>query len=212
MKRPSVLLADDHPILLEGLKTLLEQEFRIVEAVEDGRKVLKAAVELRPDLIVLDISMPNLNGIEAARILKKAIPGVKIIILTMHADPVFAAEALEAGALGYVLKRSTSNDLIRAMHRALRGHRFISHPIAAGTPSRRGEPDQGWPLLSELTPRQREVLQLVAEGHSLKEIASQLEVSVKTVEFHKYRLSKALGLRTTAELTAFAIRHGLVAP
>lgn len=212
MNKPSVLLADDHPILLEGLKTLLDREFRIVEAVEDGRKVLKAAMELRPDLIVLDISMPNLNGIEATRILKKVVPGVKIIILTMHGDPVFAAEALEAGALGYVLKRSTSSDLIQAMHCALHGRRFVSHPITAGTQSDRGEPNAVPRLLSELSPRQREVLQLVAEGRSLKEIASRLNISVKTVEFHKYRLSRVLGLRTTAELTAFAIRHGIVSP
>jgi DNA-binding NarL/FixJ family response regulator len=210
VNRPSVLIADDHPILLEGVKTLVGREFRVVAAVGDGRQVVKEVARLRPDLVVIDISMPNLNGIEATRVLRRRFPGVKVVILTMHDDPVFAAEALEAGALGYVLKGSACNDLLQALHSALSARRFVSQELRSGILSALGKLHPGLFQPALLSPRQREVLQLLAEGSSLKEIASRLSISTKTVEFHKYRLCKTLGLHTTAELTAFAIRHGIV--
>jgi DNA-binding NarL/FixJ family response regulator len=210
VNRPSVLIADDHPVLLEGVKTLVSKEFRIVAAVGDGQQVLKAVGKFRPDLVVLDVSMPNLNGIEATRALRKMFPDVKVVVLTMHSDPVFAAEALEAGALAYVLKASACSDLIQAMHSALRGRRFVSRDLGCDVPSSRGQLPGGAMEPALLSARQREVLQLIAEGRSLKEIAAQLNLSIKTVEFHKYRLCRTLGMHTTAELTAFAIRHGIV--
>jgi DNA-binding NarL/FixJ family response regulator len=210
MNRPSVLIADDHPVLLEGVKTLVSKEFRVVAAVGDGQQVLKAVGKFHPDLIVLDVSMPNLNGIEATRALRKMFPDVKVVVLTMHSDPIFAAEALEAGALAYVLKGSACSDLIQAMHSALRGRRFVSQDLAGDMPSSHGQLHAGSSQAALLSARQREVLQLIAEGRSLKEIARTLNLSTKTVEFHKYRLCKTLGMHTTAELTAFAIRHGIV--
>ncbi len=210
MKRPRVLIADDHPILLQGVRTLIAPEFQVVAAVEDGRQVLKVIGKLLPDLVVMDISMPNFNGIEATRALRSRFPGIKIVILTMHEDPMFAAEALEAGASGYVLKGSACSDLLQALRTVLGGRRFVSRGLSSSVLPVFGKAHPVLPQVASLSPRQREVLQLLAEGGSLKEIASRLNISKKTVEFHKYRLCKMLGLHTTAELTAFAIRHGIV--
>ncbi len=210
MKRPRVLLADDHKIIVEGLRSLLQSEFELVGTVEDGRAMVAAAEKLKPDVIVADISMPLLNGIEAAHQLRKANVQAKIIFLTMHPDVTYATRAFEAGASGYVLKHSAPSELITAIKEALSGRTYVApaiakevlHFIAKGSRERRKD-------VIELTPRQREVLQLLAEGHSAKEIASILHISTRTVEFHKYRMMEDLGLHTNAELIQYAIKHGL---
>jgi DNA-binding NarL/FixJ family response regulator len=210
MNKPRLLIADDHTILLEGLKALLAPEFEVVATAGDGRAVLEAAEEHHPDVILLDISMPGLNGIEAARRLKQSNSDAKLIILTMHGDLSFVSAAFEAGASGYVLKQSAASELITALHDVDSGRRYISSAIqkrlGAETPAflRRSKS-----LSADLTSRQREVLQLVAEGRARKEIAQILGVSVKTVEFHKQKIAEKLGLHTDAALTAYAIRQGI---
>jgi DNA-binding NarL/FixJ family response regulator len=209
MKRPRILLADDHRIVAEGLRGLLEPEFELIGIVEDGRALLTTAEKLRPDVIVADISMPLLNGIEAVRQIKRTNEEIKVVFLTMHPDVTYAASAFEAGASGYVLKHSAPSELITAIQSALRGKTYVT-PLLAGElmhfykerPNQRDE-------LSKLTPRQREVLQLLAEGHSAKEIASILNISARTVEFHKYRMMEALGLKSAAELIRYAVKHGI---
>ncbi len=210
MTKPRLLLADDHTILIEGLKALLAPEFDVVATAEDGRAVLEAAESHRPDLILLDISMPGLNGIEAARRLSQTNPGAKIVILTMHGDLSFVRASFDVGVAGYVLKQSAATELLTALHEVTRGRSYIS-------PSIRERLGTDMPVFlmgakkgtADLTPRQREVLQLLAEGHVRKEIAQTLGVSVKTVEFHKRQICERLGLRNVAELTAYAIRHGI---
>lgn len=209
MNRLRLLLADDHKLVLDGISKLLEDEPFTIDTVEDGRQVLAVAEELQPDIIVLDISMPFLNGIDAARRLRKIVPRAKILFLTMHADQEYVREALRAGASGYLLKRSAASELVVALHEVAQGRAYISPQIAGAVLNDLRKP----PVEQErakLTPRQREALQLVAEGHSNKEIAGILGVSVKTVEYHKSCVMKALSLRTTAELTQYAIRHGLI--
>lgn len=211
MKKARVLLADDHRILLEGLSRLLEPEFELVGIVEDGRALLDAAEKLRPDVIVADISMPLLNGIEAVRRIKKAQRDVKIVFLTMHPDVSYAAAAFEAGASGYVLKHSAPSELITAITSVLAGGQYVT-PLISGELMeffRAGghkEPDG----LSRLTPRQREVLQLLAEGRSAKEIATILGISSRTVEFHKYKMMEELGVKTAVELIRFAVKQGII--
>jgi DNA-binding NarL/FixJ family response regulator len=210
MKRPRVLLADDHKIVVEGLRNLLEPEFELVGTVEDGRALVAAAAELRPDVIVADISMPLLNGIEAARQIKKADSGAKIVFLTMHPDVTYATRAFEAGASGYVLKHSAPSELVTAIREALKGRTYVTPMIAKDVlQSFMDRSHKREDVFHKLTPRQREILQLVTEGRSAKEIASLLNVSPRTVEFHKYRMMEDLGLRTNAELIQFAIKHGL---
>ena len=210
MTKPRLLLADDHTILLEGLKALLAPEFEVVATAGDGRAVLKAAEIHQPDLILLDISMPGLNGIEAARQLKQSNPSAKLIILTMHADLSFVSAAFEAGASGYVLKQSAATELVAALHEVEDGRTYISSLIqqrlGTSTPAFRRKTIK---LPADLTSRQREVLQLLAEGRARKEIAQILSVSIKTVEFHKQKITEKLGLYTDAALTAYAIRHGI---
>lgn len=210
MNRPRVLLADDHKIVVEGLRTLLESEFELVGTVEDGRALVAAAKKHRPDVIVADISMPLLNGIEAAEQLRKADPRVKIVFLTMHPDVMYASRAFEAGASGYVLKHSAPSELVTAIREALKGRTYVTPMIAKDVlqalMDRARRPGDA---LHGLTSRQREVLQLVAEGHSAKEIASVLDISPRTVEFHKQRMMEDLGVQSTAELIQFAIKHGI---
>ena len=213
MPRPRILLGDDHRMFSEGLQHILEPQFEIVSIVENGRELIAAAERLRPDVIVADISMPLLNGIEAARRIRKMPRPPKIVFLTMHEDLTFATAAFQAGASGYVLKRSAPGEIITAVQEAIRGHTYIS-PLIAGEVvniliEKRGRPEK---LKPELTSRQRETLQLLAEGKSPKEIAAILNISVRTVEFHKYRIMGATGARTVAELTRYAIAHGIVQP
>jgi DNA-binding NarL/FixJ family response regulator len=210
MKRPRVLLADDHCVVAEGLRGLLQPHFDVVGIVSDGRELLAAARDLDPDVVVLDISMPSLNGIDAARQLRAAKSRAKVVFLTMHREVAYAARALEAGASGFVLKHSVAAELVTSLQEVLKGGTYITPQIAGdllGT-FRRGTPPAAL-ALDDLTPRQREVLQLVAEGRSAKEIAAALRISRRTAEFHKARLMEALGARTTAELVQYAIRTGI---
>jgi DNA-binding NarL/FixJ family response regulator len=210
MKGPRVLLADDHRVVAEGLRGLLEPHFDVVGIVSDGRELLAAAKALDPDVVVLDISMPSLNGIDAARQLRAAKSRAKVVFLTMHREVTYAARALEAGASGFVLKHSAPSELVTAIREALQGGTYITPQIAGDLLGsyRRGIP-AGAEALDDLTPRQREVLQLVAEGHSAKEIAAVLRISRRTAEFHKARLMESLGVETTAELVQYAIRTGV---
>jgi DNA-binding NarL/FixJ family response regulator len=211
MKKPRILLADDHTLFVEALQKVLETDFDLVGSVEDGRALLKAAPRLQPDVILMDLSMPLLNGIDAARQLRRLAPDCKLVFLSMHGDPTYVTEAFRAGASGYVLKRANASELIQAIKAALRGHLYVSPLLAKSIldPLLHQPASTAGPQ-AELTLRQREVLQLVAEGRTLKEIASILCLSVKTVEFHKTQIAKQLGLHTTADLTKYAVSHGLV--
>jgi DNA-binding NarL/FixJ family response regulator len=212
MSRPRVLLADDHRMIAEALKSLLEQEFELVGVVEDGRQLVETARHLRPDVIVADITMPHLNGIDALTQLKRDNPDVRVVFLTMHKDAAYARRALDAGARGYVLKHSAQAELFLAVRAALDGETYIS-PMLAGEifQDLKVSPDHPTNPVGVLTPRQREILQLFAEGVSTKEIASRLDISPRTVEFHKYQLMDSLNLQSSAELIHFAIKNGIVA-
>jgi DNA-binding NarL/FixJ family response regulator len=211
MSKTRVLLADDHTIVAEGLRSLLESEFEFVGTVGDGRALLDAAQKLKPDVIVADISMPLLNGLDAARQLKREGATAKIIFLTMHTEAQLAAEAFRAGASGYLLKSSAGEELIAAIHEVIKGRSYVTPLITRDVLSflmdTGGQPEQ--PAV-KLTPRQREVLQLVAEGRTMKEVASILKISARTVESHKYEMMEALGVQTNAELVQYAIKIGLV--
>ncbi len=212
MKKPRVLMADDHSLILAGLRKLVEVECDVVGTVEDGRALVEAAQKLRPDLILLDISMPLLNGLEAARQLTKLVPESKVIFLTMHASPTYATEAFQAGASGYLLKRSAVSELSQAIQSVLQGQQYLTPLITKDVLDSVFKPStgkRGKPVSTALTPRQREVLQLVAEGRGTKEIATILSVSVKTVEFHRFRIMQQLDIHTTADLTKYAITHGI---
>jgi len=209
--KPRILLADDHKIVLEGLRGLLEGDFDLLGSVTNGRAMLEQVEHLKPDVVVADISMPLLNGIDAARKLRESGSKVKIVFLTMHPDVSYATRAMEAGASGYVLKHSASDELVEAIHEALAGRIYVSRSLRTPameellTPGRRHIKSG-----IELTTRQREVLQLLAEGKSAKEIAAILDLSPRTVETHKYKMMDDLGVKTTADLVQYAIRHGMV--
>jgi len=212
MSKPRVLLADDHTLVLDGFRKLLEDRCEIVGVAEDGRTLLRLARDLQPDIVTLDISMPQLNGIDAARQLKKFLPLTKLIFVTMHADPAYVNEAFKAGASGYLLKRSAGSELLQAIQSAMDGQCYVTPLVAKGLV--KSVITGGKPVVLKdepLTARQREVLQLVAEGMTVKEIASTLNISPKTVEFHKSQLMAQLDLHTTAELTKYALAHGLIA-
>jgi DNA-binding NarL/FixJ family response regulator len=213
MKHPRVLLGDDHKMFSEGLRRLLEPQFEVVGIIDNGRDLIAAVERLRPDVIVIDISMPSLNGIEAARRIQKIPHAPKIVFLTMHEDATFAKDAFRSGASGYVVKRSAPAEIITAIQEVVQGRTYIS-PIIAGDVLNTLMEKQKHPekLKPELTSRQREILQLFAEGKSPKEIAAVLKISVRTVEFHKYRIMAATGARTIAALTTYAITHGIIQP
>ncbi|MDF0664786.1 MAG: response regulator transcription factor [Nitrospira sp.] len=213
MNRPRILMADDHAIVLAGLRNLVEAEGEVVGMVEDGQSLVEAAQQLRPDIVLLDISMPLLNGLDAARQISKLVPESKLIFLTMHASPTYATEAFKAGASGYLIKRSAAAELKQAIQAVMQGQHYMTplitkEVLAATLQSTENQPSKA--LVSSLTQRQREVLQLVAEGKSTKAIASLLNISVKTVEFHKFRIMSELDLHSTAELIKYAIAEGLV--
>ena len=212
MKRARILLADDHKIVAEGLHGLLEPEFEVVGIVEDGRALVAQAKALAPDVIVADITMPLLNGIEAVLQLKKAEVAAKVVFLTMHQDATYAARAFEIGASGFVLKHSAPSELVTAIREALAGRTYVTPLIAKEVMQayRDGAARQQEPS-HKLTPRQREVLQLFAEGRSAKEVAAILKISPRTAEFHKASVMKLLRLDSTADLTKYAVRHGIIA-
>jgi DNA-binding NarL/FixJ family response regulator len=210
-RRPRVLLCDDHLLVAEALKSLLAPEFDLVGVVEDGRAMIEAAGTLRPDVIVADVSMPHLNGIDALVRLRQGGDHTPVVFLTMHRDVAFARRALEAGASGFVLKHSAPAELLTAIRAALEGQVYLTPQLAGEVlDSMKQGPGKAADPVVSLTPRQREIVQLVAEGRSAKEIAATLSISTRTVEFHKYQMMETLGLHTTSELIHFAIKHGLV--
>jgi len=207
-----ILIADDHTLLVDGFRLMLEPEFEIVGSVEDGHALLQAAETFKPDIVLMDISMPVLNGIDAARQLRKTQPNCKIIFVTMHSDSDYVTAAFRAGASGYVLKRAAASELLTAIRQVLRGLHYVTPLVTKEALGSFMDDTSGKGKLSdELTPRQREVLQLVAEGKTRKEIATLLNISVKTVEFHKAGIMNELKLRTSAQLIRYAIDHGLLA-
>jgi DNA-binding NarL/FixJ family response regulator len=211
MRKAKILIADDHKIVADGLRNILEPEFEIMKTVENGRELLEAARELHPDVIIADISMPLLNGIDAVRQIKKENESSKVVFLTMHPDVTYASEAFDVGASGYVLKHSASLELVTAIHEVLKGRTYLTPMIAAellmsyreGTHKRND-------TLTKLSARQREVLKLLVEGKLAKEVGDILNISVRTVEFHKYKMMETLNIKTSAELVQYAIRHGIV--
>jgi len=208
MGAPRVLLADDHALLLGAFEKLLAGECEIVGQVSDGRALVAAAQTLKPDLIVLDIAMPLLNGLEAGRQIKRKQKDVKLVFLTMSEDPELAAEAFRSGASGYLLKRSAASELTTAIREVMQGRSYITPLMTSGLVDSlmqsKDTPD------SDLTARQREVLQLLAEGHSMKEIAGLLKLTPRTVAFHKYEMMKRLNFTSTAELIQYAVKHHIV--
>lgn len=210
MKRPRVLLADDHKLLLEAFRKLLEPECEIVGSVTDGRALVATAQQLRPDVIVLDISMPLLNGLDAARQIKQRLPAVKLIFLTVNEDPDLVTEAFRVGGSAYLLKNSAASELFKAIEEVLQGRVYLT-PLVAGSVVESLMQDSGRGRMTDrLTPRQREVLQLLAEGRTMKEAASILKVKPRTVAFHKYRLMDELHLKTNADLLQFAIKQKII--
>jgi DNA-binding NarL/FixJ family response regulator len=209
MPRPRVLLADDHVLLLDAFRSLLGEVCDVVGSVANGRDLLNAVAELRPDIVVLDVTMPLLNGLDAARLLRQESPATRLIFLTMNEDPEVAAEAFKVGAAGYLLKSSAGSELRQAITEVALGRSYITPMVAADLLAALQEPRRG---LNEepLTPRQREVVQLIAEGRSLKEIAAILDISPRTAAFHKYRIMDQLKARSTAELVQYAVRHHIV--
>lgn len=210
MSLPRVLLVDDHRIVTEGLKNLLAAQFELAGVVADGNAMVEAARSLRPEVIVADISMPVLNGIEALEILRKDGLKIPVVFLTMHREVNYVRRALEAGAAGYVLKHAAPEELVQAVRAALEGGTFVS-PLLAGAVFKSMKDGAAAPidLVSQLTTRQRDILRLLADGHSAKEIARQLNISSRTVEFHKYKMMELLGLKSSAKLVQLAIEHGL---
>lgn len=213
MHKPRILLADDHALIIEGFTRILETRYDLVGTAPDGRALIESAKTLQPDIIILDVSMPLLNGIDAAAHLKKLCPTAKLIFVTMHADTEYVRSAFEAGASAYVLKRSAVDELEQAIRAVLAGHSYITPLITKdllsvflATPSDKASSDGG------LTLRQKEVLQLLTEGRTAKDIANVLKISPRTVEFHKGQILEHLQLENTADLIKYAVTHGLVTP
>jgi DNA-binding NarL/FixJ family response regulator len=210
MKRTTILLADDHAMFSAALQKLLEPEYEVIGRVEDGRSLVKTALDLKPDLVLVDVGMPLLNGLDAGRELKKLVPRIKIIFLTMNPDPVLANEALRIGASGYLLKSSEGDELLQAVQNALRGLSYVTLQIRQAMEEMFIRDPRSLSQQRELGERQREVLQMLAEGRSMKEIAYILHISHRTVRYHKYRIMEDLGLKTNADLVQYAIKHSIV--
>lgn len=206
MTRPRVLLADDHRLLREAFARLLEPDCEVVGTVGDGHDLLDAAPRLRPDVVVLDVAMPLMNGLDAARELKRVMPEVKVIFLTMNEDPDIAAEAFRVGASGFLLKHAAAAELVQAIQEVSRGRAYITPLATRGLVDTLLRPREPAPKAVDLSHRQREVLQLLADGHTMKEIASALKITPRTVAFHKYSMMEVLGIRTSAELIQYAVR------
>jgi DNA-binding NarL/FixJ family response regulator len=213
MTRPRILMADDHSLVLAGLRRLVAEEGDVVGMVEDGRALVEEAKKLRPDIILLDISMPLLNGLDAARQLTKLVPDSKLIFLTMHATPTYVTEAFKAGAAGYLVKQSATSELKQAIQAVLSGQHYMTPSVTKDMMGATLHPTER-PVckrpVTALTPRQREVLQLIAEGKGTRSIASMLHISIKTVEFHRTKIMEELDLHSVAALTRYAISEGLV--
>ena len=212
MARVRILLADDHTLFCNLLRDLLEPEYEVVGSMSDGRELLKAADSLRPDVVLVDIGMPSLNGLDAGRRLKQANPRVKLIYLTMNNNIEYAREALQAGASAFILKNSKSSELLHAIRDALKGVSYMAPEIRRALNEVFLRDPKAVDRPQHLTDRQREVLQMLAEGRSLREIASLLQISYRTVRFHKVRIMEELGISKNAELVKYAIKHGLITP
>jgi DNA-binding NarL/FixJ family response regulator len=210
MRRPRVLLADDHLMLLDALKSLLEPTYSVVGLVTDGRALLKAAEQLSPDLVVLDIAMPKLNGLDACQQLKQLMPGVKLIFMTMNEDPYLVGEAFRAGASGFLLKQAAGLELNEAIQQVLKGGSYVTPSSAKGLDNISLREPQNREHAPEPTPRQREVIQLLAEGRTMKEVARLLYITPRTVAAHKYSVMELLRLKSTAELVQYAIKHSII--
>lgn len=210
MSRPRVILADDHVMLLDAFEKLLVPEVDVIRKVTDGRMLLASAAELRPDVAVIDMMMPGLNGLDASRQLRVLQPNIGLVVLTMMEDPAIAAETMRLGACGFVLKRSAASELLHAIRAVLQKRSYITPLIAGGVVDALMHHGDGSVTQHELTPRQREVLQLIAEGRSMKETAGILNIATRTVAFHKYHMMEQLQIKTTAELIQFALRQHLV--
>jgi len=209
MKKPRIILADDHTILLDALKSLVEPEFEVVGLCSDGRELIKAAERLKPGVIVLDIGMPTMNGLNAGQRLKEILPTVKLVYLTMNQDPDMASEAFRLGASAYLLKTSAASELIRALREVLRGGTYVTPLMTEGMVGSFVQNFKRRKSTNHLTLRQKEVLQLLAEGRSMKEAAFILNVSPRTVAFHKYAMMDHLNIKSSAELIEYAMRSSL---
>lgn len=214
MPRPRILLGDDHALIIEGLRSLLSKDFEVVAVASNGRDVVAETERFKPDVVLLDVSMPVLNGMEAARQIRRSMPQVKLLFVTQKSDRECIQAAFRIGASGYVLKQSVVGEVGQALNDVLAGRYYVTPVLLNGIPDALFHPQQNPSELfgQTLTPRQREVLQLVAEGKSNKEIAKILNVSIKTIDFHKAGITEELGLHSTAELTRYAIERGIVGP
>jgi len=210
MRLPRIILADDHALFVEALCKLAAPHFEIVATVGDGRSLLEIAPTVKSDVVVIDVGMPLLNGLDAGRELKKKLPNMKLIFLTMNEDPDLAVEAMKAGASGYLLKTSAGSELFSAIRAALRGKSYITPQIARGMQESFIQHPRGAKRDKSLTPRQREVVQLLAEGKPMKVVADILKIAPRTVAFHKYRVMQDLGIRTNAELIQFAMKKRII--
>jgi DNA-binding NarL/FixJ family response regulator len=210
MRPPRVLLADDHEILVDGLKSVLEPQYEVVGIALDGRALLEAAAKLQPDIIVLDIAMPVLNGLDAARQLKHTMPRVKLIFLTVNKDPYIVKEAFRAGASAFLLKQSAALELTEAIRQVLKGGTYVTPRISEGLSNISLRPPKDREHAPEPTPRQREVIQLLAEGRSMKQVADALQITPRTVAEHKYKVMELLQLKSNSDLVQYAIKHGII--
>jgi DNA-binding NarL/FixJ family response regulator len=210
LRRPRIVLADDHQMLVDALKRVVEPQCEVVGTAGDGRALLEAAARLRPEVVVLDIAMPLLNGLDAARHLKRTMPKVKLIFMTMNEEPDLVGEAFRAGASGFLLKQGAAVELTEAIKRVLKGGSYVTPSAAEGQAKISLRDPKAQERVAEPTPRQREVIQLLAEGHSMKEVASTLNITKRTVAAHKYAVMELLQLRTNADLVQYAIKHRII--
>ena len=210
MRRPRILLADDHQMLMDALKRVVEPQCEVVGTASDGRALLEAAAKLRPEVVVLDISMPELNGLDAARQLKRTMPNVKLIFMTMNEEPDLVGEAFRAGASAFLLKQAAAFELTEAIERVLKGGSYVTPSAAEGQAKISLRDPKAQEHVAEPTPRQREVIQLLAEGRTMKEVASTLNITKRTVAAHKYAVMELLQLKTNAELVQYAIKHRII--
>jgi len=210
MMRPRIFLADDHALLLEAFSKLLESKYDVVGTATDGRKMLALVTKLKPDVVLMDIAMPNLNGFDAGEKLKKILPEIKLVFLTVNEDPDMVTEAFRIGANGYLLKDSAASELFQAIDSVLASKNYVTPKITQGMVSSFIKQPGGQKVHGNLTIRQREVLQLLAEGHTMKQVAADLNITPRTVAFHKYQIMEDLDIKTNSELIQYAIKHGLV--
>jgi DNA-binding NarL/FixJ family response regulator len=210
VSRPRVLLADDHRMLTDALKNVLEPRCEVVGTVSDGRALLEAAAKLNPDIVLLDIAMPHLNGLDAGRQLKAKMPKVKLIFMTQHEDPYLVGEAFRAGGSAFLLKEAAASELTDALDQVLKGGSYVTPSAAGGLTNISLRDPKNRDRAPEPSPRQREVIQLLAEGRSMKEVADALKISIRTVAGHKYAVMELLQLKTNAELVQYAIKHRIV--